>query len=131
MLQVRAGNCLLVRTAGTTLMHLWFVLTDPEGSPGRCVGAMLTTRRRHSDTTVILRLGDHPFIKHESTVDFGKLEFLKVSKLHHAIEIGQCYSREDMSADLLRKVRAGLLSSPRTVEFFKRYCTGRFGDRPL
>ena len=131
MLQVRTGNSFLVRTAGTTLMHLWFVLTDPDGVPGKVVGAMLTTRRRHSDSTVILTVGDHPFIKHDSTVDYGKLKFLMVSKLDRAIESGQCYLREDMSADLLRRVRAGLLMSPHTAEFFKRYCAGRFGDRPI
>lgn len=109
-------------------MHLWFVLTDPEGTPGKVVGAMLTTKRRYSDPTVTLDVGDHPFVKHESAVDYKKVEFLKVEKLDRAVRFGQCHPREDMSADLLRRVRAGLFVSPHTADYFKRYCEERFGD---
>ena len=35
---------------------------------------MVRTKQSHTDKTVILKLGDHPFIKHESSADY---KFLK------------------------------------------------------
>jgi hypothetical protein len=67
---IGAGRVLLVRDRrmGT---HLWFVLSDPEPSTQLVVIVALVTERAHTEKTVRLNVGVHPFIKHRSSVDFG------------------------------------------------------------
>lgn len=94
---LHAGRALVLRDArmGT---HLWFVLTDPDPDRNSMVLVMLVTVKPHTDRTVQLNVGDHPFVRHESAV----------------------------SADLLTRVRAGLLASARTPNDVVEYCRPMF-----
>lgn len=42
--------------------HLWFVPTDPDPVTTRVVIVALVTQRGHTERTVTLDVGDHPFI---------------------------------------------------------------------
>ena len=60
---IRAGRSLLLSDPKP---HLWFVLTDPERKNDRVVAVMISTVKHYSDPTLILEVGDHPFIRHKS-----------------------------------------------------------------
>ncbi len=102
--------------------HLWLVLTDPVGRPPEIVAVMVRTATSFTDKTVILNVGDHPFIRHPSSVHYSTAAFFRVDAIQRAIQRGQCYLQEDLSADLLEQVRQGLLTSHFTVNAVRDYC---------
>jgi hypothetical protein len=124
---VRSGRALLLAEQPQFKPHLWFVLTDRDGVPPRVVAVMLRTATRFTDTTLVLRPGDHPFVRHESSVHYSTARWFSVSSILAAVSRGRCHLLPDASDDLLRKVRAGLLASPFTVNAVRDYCRLRFG----
>jgi len=120
---LRAGRALLLRDArmGT---HLWFVLTDPD--PDRMVLVMLVTERAHTDRTLRLVVGDHPFIRHPSAVDFGTATYFPAARLEEALSSGRATLAADMSPELLAQVQTGLLTSARTPNAIAAYCRLKF-----
>jgi hypothetical protein len=106
--------------------HLWFVLTDPDPDRDWMVLVMLVSERPHTDRTLRLVVGDHPFVRHPSSVDFGTATYAPAGKLEDALSSGRATLAEDMSADLLARVRAGLLTSARTPNDVATYCRGIF-----
>ena len=87
---------------------------------------MVVTSRGHTDKTVTLMPGDHPFVQHESNVDFGGAVLVRLERFHRAVEAGRCRLQPDMDARLLQRVRDGLLASPRTVHWIADHCRERF-----
>ncbi len=122
-----AGRSLLLReTPHQKKPHLWFVLTDASGEPAEVVIVMVRSTRSFTDESVTLDVGDHPFVKHESAVQFSTARRFRVRRILRAMHIGHCNLKEDMSAELLARVREGLLRSPYTVHHISDYCRGRF-----
>jgi len=106
--------------------HLWFVLTDPDPKTAHIVIVRVVTTRSHTDKTVVLATGCHPFIKRESNVEYGAARIDPVHTLEGAIHAGHCKLDQDMSKSLLAIVRNGLLASPRTIHYVADYCRARF-----
>lgn len=123
---IRAGASFLISGGRVGKRHLWFVLTDPEPPAGKVVIAMVVTSRSHTDKTVTLNPGDHPFVVRESDVAYGEACFRTAGQLTSAIEAGRCELQPDVSKALLEKVREGLLQSPFTIHAIADYCRERF-----
>lgn len=123
---VAAGRAFLLSEYQHQKLHLCFILTDPDCNPAKVVGVMVRTRKRFTDDTVILCPGDHPFIKHESAVHYSTADFFTVAKIVKCADQGHCHIQPDMTPELLRRVRQGLLDSPYTVRGVKDYCCSRF-----
>lgn len=121
-----AGRAVLLTGGHFGPPHLWFILTDPDTETGQVVATMVVTNRQHTDKTVVLQAGEHPFIKHGSCVDYGGARLLKVSRLQAGLKTNQCRPEPDMSKELLARVRAGLLTSSRTVHWLTEYCKRHF-----
>ena len=121
---IRSGRTLLRRQHG---LHLWLVITDPHGDPAEVVVVMLTTLREHSDTTLILNPGDHPFVKHETSVNFSTAVRVRVDRILCEMNVRACTLGTDMSRDLLERVRDALLVSPFTILAVAEYCKQRLG----
>jgi len=124
---VRAGRALLLRETHDAKPHLWFVLTDPDGEPPRIVAVMVRSARRFTDPTLVLTIGDHPFVRHESSVHYSSARWFAVQALQKAFHDGHCSVQADMSPTLLARVREGLMKSPFTVNAVREYCGERFG----
>lgn len=112
MNDIRAGRSLRIRDVRMG-WHLFFVVTDPDPTT-KVVTVMLVTERPHTDHTCILDVGDHPFVRHRSSVDYGTARFAPVRKLEEAVRRARASFDADLSDDLLERVRAGLLASGRT-----------------
>jgi len=123
---VRSARALLLAEQPQFKPHLWFVLTDPGGVLPRVVAVMLRTATRFTDATLVLHPGDHPFVRHESSVHCSTARWFSVSSILAAVSRGRCHLMLDASEDLLRRVRAGLLASPFTVNAVHEYCRARF-----
>lgn len=112
---IRAGSALLLAEPPHYKPHLWFVLTDPQGKPPRVVAVMVRTVTRFTDPTLVLKAGDHPFIRHDSAVHYSTARWLNLSGIVAAMKVGKCHLKEDMAGKLLTRVQKGLLDSPFTV----------------
>ncbi len=121
-----AGRAFLLAGGLVGAPHLWFVLTDPDPVSHQVVIVMLVSAKAHTDKTVVLRAGDHPWVRHESNVDFGSARPIPVSKLMDANSSNRLVLQDDMSKELLAVVRAGLLASSRTIHAVKDDCKTKF-----
>ena len=123
---IRPGRTLYFYKPPRIKPHLWFILTEPEGDVNKFVAVMVRTRRGYTDNTTILDIGDHPFIQHESAVDYGSADFFTLKLIQKKMEHGRCSLKEDLSESLLQRVKDGLLQSARTPNVIHNYCKDRF-----
>jgi hypothetical protein len=122
MILIRARSTLYLSDPSIPYRHLWLVLTDPISAMNSVVAVMLRTVHSYTDATLILNPGDHPFVRHDSCVHYSTAKLFSIPKIQSAITLGKCHLREDMSIDLLTRVRKGLLESPYTVNAIREYC---------
>ncbi len=126
MSNIIAKNTILVPIPSRSSRHLFIVLTSPDGEPPVVVMVNITTKRGLSDRTVILRPGDHSFIKHESVIAFEHADMFELSKLENGLNNGLLRKYPDVSDALFTMVKNGLLKSSRTPQHIKNYCRPRF-----
>jgi hypothetical protein len=118
---IRAGGSVMLSEPPLYEPHLWFILTNPDRT-GRIVAVMLRSAKPYTDPTLVLDVGDHPFIRHPSAVDFAAARWFTASEVRAAFKSGRCHLNADMSPELLLCVRAKLLVSPRTVRVLADSC---------
>jgi len=126
---MRAGDTFLMHLTDSgagPYYHLFVVLTDPDPENGRVVAVMLMTATKNTDGTVILQIGDHPFIKHPTAVHFSTAKYYQAAKIEQAFAKGICRQRDRIADEVLTKIRAGLLASPYTVNAIRAYCRTKF-----
>lgn len=87
---------------------------------------MVVTSKPHTDKTVVLQEGDHPFIRHESNVAYGSATLTEVRKLQAALSATKLRPYPDMSKPLLKQVREGLMHSSRTINDIANYCANQW-----
>ena len=86
--------------------HLWVVINDPQAHDGTAVFVNVSTVREKSDTTCLLRRGDHPFIKHDSYVRFRSAKKALVEELDALIKARRLRPHQPANAALVVRIRA-------------------------
>ena len=121
-----AGHTFLLRKATHLFNHLWIILLDPEVS-GRTLMVNLTSRKPqlNQDLTVILQVGEHPYLTQESIVNYGDARCVETHLVEQSFSIGLGVPNDPCSPELLRKIRDGLLSSELTPKEMVTYYTAR------
>ena len=119
---MKAGKTFLFKGTTDSKSHLWFTLTDAVDGGGDFLAVPLRTSKSFSDPTLPLSAGDHPFIKHESSVHFSDARIFKAAKLKAALENKTATWHQDASAELMKRLTEGLLKSPYTVPAIREYC---------
>lgn len=118
---------LMPAPGGTATPHLWIVVTEADRVSNLCAIVSVTTLRNSKDQTVILRIGDHPFIRHESTIFYGDAMMVDVQRLEKEIAAGLAVRRDKCSEATLRLVQQGVSASPYTRPRFLRFCREQWG----
>lgn len=126
-MRIGPGDTFILRRATGSTPHLWVVLWGPAGAADAYLVVSLSTLRRHSDRTVILRAGDHPFIQHDTCAVYADARRTTADKLRHALAHGEAVAREPASAELLETLRAGFLRSPYTPDAILEMAVEEFG----
>ncbi len=116
------GDTVVMRKSVSEEWHLWILLTAPDQSTGEVVIVNVTTLRPHSDRTVILTKGDHPFITHDSVVFYSDAQFSNAQLIEAAIKAGICTKCDPVSDELLRRIQGGLLQSTLTPAKIRNVC---------
>ncbi len=98
------------------------MVTKPDPQTHLCALVSVTTLRNSKDQTIILRPGDHPFIRHDSTVFYGDAMIVDVRRLDAEIAAGLALGREKCSQPTLKLVQDGVAASPFTRPKILRFC---------
>ena len=117
--QIRRGSTLLIR--GThqdpDKFHLCIILnTPPARSPRQVLYVPVITARKIFDTTCILDVGDHDFIKQRSCVHYARAD---VRTVKHLAKRGSL--RDPLADDVLERVCAGIFGSPYSSPWVKKF----------
>lgn len=119
---LRAGDTFLLPKFQGGYDHLWIILLDPEPSSGTTIMANMTSWKfPYQDSTTVLTAGEHPFIKHDSIVNYGDARTVDAAKIEQSFKIGIGSPQQRCSAQLLQKIQSGLMVSPRTPNNVKLY----------
>lgn len=114
---------------GLDKKHLHVALTDPVDPDNRIAQILLVgiasirpDEPPGYDKTCVLKPGDHPFIKHDSYVVYGKAVIIELRDLYRNLANGTITPKEIMRADIFARVAAGVETSRMTqnhiVDFF-------------
>ena len=126
------GDTFLIPKRGEDIEHLWIVISEPDAD-ANAVCVSVTTRRSYSDTTVVLGVGDHPFITHESVIHYVDARILDLRKVQAALDARTrtfiCRSHKPCSEVLLARVQDGLLKSPYPTKGVKAFFRAARGIR--
>ena len=104
---------------GVATPHLWIVATEPLATTSEAILVNVTTLRDHSDTTLILDVGDHPFIVRKSVIFFDDAQIIDTRKLAAGIQAGFWRQKERCSDYLIDRIQKALVASLRTPEKIK------------
>ena len=115
---MQRGDTVLMPAGSQGYPHLWIIATDPDPRSHLAVIVSLTTLRHAADQTVVLRKGEHEFIRHDSAVHFGDSRIIDVRKL------GRYSNHKPCSAALVGEILCGLRASPFTPKKILNFLDG-------
>jgi len=118
---LKAGQTILLPKPGQETMHLWVVVVAPDPASHETVIVNLTTQRPHSDNTVVLQLGAHPFVLHPTVVVFADARIVDAKPLMALMKAGTFQAHQDCSPVLLLRIQQGLLASAHTPQKVKTF----------
>jgi hypothetical protein len=108
------------------------MLTD-RNADGKAVAVNITTQQPHSETTVVLQAGEHSFIKHASVAFYTDARELDLNQADRLIAMSQgafiCQDKGACTADLLQKLRDGLLASGNVAKKLKTRCQAEWNPQ--
>ena len=100
--------------------HLWVIITEPFGSPEQVVIVSLTSKKPHSDTTVVLSPKDHSFIKHETVISYADARIVRCEYIKRRVQERDIEPRDGFRDSVIQVIQQGLLDSPRTPRDIKK-----------
>lgn len=75
------------------------------------------------DTTCVLDVGDHPFIRHPSFVFYARAVVISVESLQRGFEQSRITPQDDLAEEVFQRVVDGITVSPDTPAKVVRYYT--------
>jgi len=110
---MKAGDTFtFVDTAVDLHRHLWAIISDPlidVADPAIIVN--FTTYNEGKDPTCILHVGDHPFIRRPTGVDYRNAIDVSNAGLEACANRGQVVLQEPLKPEILHRIRQGAAES--------------------
>ena len=119
---VHCGDTFLINYPNHPNEHLFVIITQIDSKTGLFVVVSIeTASNKRSENTVFLLPGDHPFIRHRSSVAYRMATTMDVARLAQMVACGQAIPREHMNIEIVKRITDGLLSSKSTPNHIKEY----------
>jgi hypothetical protein len=121
---IKAGTCVFIPDDKNPYkLHLHVVLNDPSDDDPPTVAAVSWSTGVTSDQTVVLKVGDHSFIKEDTYVVYGLTRILNAKDLERSVTADMNRRhRHACTPQLLEKVRRGVYASDHTTPVVEEYC---------
>lgn len=107
------GSTLVIPSGGRD--HLHIVCSDrmsfPGRAPGCCLVVNLSSTVPRCDRTLVLNVGDHPFINHESFVFYSKAFVEEATALEDRVAIGIYRPHTTADRALIKRIVASMNAS--------------------
>lgn len=120
------GTSLLIPSGPKNKKHLFVLMLDPAlvdgyGSKPHVLLACVTSVKDGvpGDDSCLLGPGDHPFIDHDSYVDYRFTRLEPVDHLQRLVLEGTFIEKESCSPELIKRIIQGALKSRRIPREFK------------
>ena len=128
--ELQEGDAVLIPDHQGFNEHLHFILFSFDGTDERMfVTANLTDRDSGIDNTVVLRPGDHPFIRKLSVI------FYKKSQIWKEVDLKKVFvwsGRQDsLRRHVLKRVQKGFFDSLHTPRNLKTICRAEYLEEQL
>jgi hypothetical protein len=107
---VKFGDTFVWDPNGGNNPHLWIVLTPPDKN-GQCVIINLTTSS-HGKHSMILKTGDHPYIRHDSDVNFGDSFISSESQIAGALKSREAVANQPLNQTFLNQIITAAKAHP-------------------
>src|SRR5205807_1810394 len=88
--------------------HLWIILSDPEKNPDQVLLVNLTTWDERKEKVCLLGPGDHPWVTHQTCINYGDAVLTSFAKLLEAKDGGAVKLQEPLSEEILKRVLAAV-----------------------
>lgn len=108
------GDCFMLPKPGQDTEHLWVLITNPDPGTHDAIMVNVTTQRAHSDTTVVLNVGDHPFIQKPSVIYYADARIVDVRTIDAALSSGAFRGHAAFLQPIILRIQGGLAASPFT-----------------
>lgn len=95
------------------------LITKPDPQTNEAIMVNVTTQRPHSETTVILKPGDHPFVQKPSVIFYADARKVDVQLLDEALRRGSFRAHATFQSAVLKRIQDGLLQSSLTPKKIK------------
>jgi hypothetical protein len=93
--------------------HLWVVLSDPEKNPEQVLLVNMTTSDERKEKVCLLAPGDHPWITHQTCINFGDAVLTTLTKLLEAKDGGAVKLQEPLSEAVVKRILMAVPNSTR------------------
>lgn len=105
------------------LKHLFILLNDPVNDEKLVLMVSISTIRagRFHDTSCLLGIGDHPFIRCDSFVLYAKARIESVKTLEEGVRQQLLVPKDPMDGSVFARICEGLLNSRHTPAEIKRF----------
>lgn len=92
-------------------LHLHVIVAGPTVQREVVLASITTLRPTTFDRLLILRQGDHPFIRHDSAVACSYSQVVRLPDLQLKLDQRSIKLREPMQPDIVRRIRDALIES--------------------
>lgn len=113
------GDSFMLPKPGQETEHLWVLITHSDPERHEAIMVNVTTQRPHSDTTTILNVGDHPFIKKPSVIFYADSRMVNTDLLDAAMTRSAFQSHAVFQEPVVRRIQSGVAASPLTPKKIK------------
>ena len=101
--------------------HIYIVISDTERDSNRVLIVSVTTMRIGRDSSCLIEVGDHPFIQHQSSINYGEARIVQNDDLDWNTKLGKIEQLEPVDEAVLEKIRHGAEVSPYISEGCRRF----------
>ena len=91
--------------------HLRIVVSNVNKDMECLVVTLVSKKYEWQDSTCVLNVGDHPFIKHPSVIDYKICQKVNVVKILNGVRKGLFLRMEDVAPDVLKRIQDGVKES--------------------
>jgi hypothetical protein len=110
---LNAGETFHAQAPGSTRPHLYVAVTAANAE-GNFVIANVTSQSESKDQSCIMNVGDHPFIRKESVINYAAARVTNEHAVSAAARRGIIRYDVPVTPAALARIQTGALSSPHT-----------------